>query len=58
MTTESKGITPPLTAYNNRMSECIHKSHNVSILMYHLVFPEKYRRVVFEGGIENKLKKI
>ncbi|MDQ3396890.1 MAG: IS200/IS605 family transposase, partial [Deinococcota bacterium] len=26
------------------MSKYIHKSHNVSILMYHLVFPAKYRR--------------
>src|SRR5262249_10539242 len=30
-----------------RMSEYIHQSHNVSILMYHLVCPAKYRRVVF-----------
>ncbi|MBK5206855.1 MAG: IS200/IS605 family transposase, partial [Polaromonas sp.] len=28
------------------MSEYIHKSHNVTVLMYHLVFPAKYRRVV------------
>ncbi|RFP58206.1 MAG: IS200/IS605 family transposase, partial [Limnothrix sp. CACIAM 69d] len=26
------------------MSEYIHKSHNVTILLYHLVFPAKYRR--------------
>ncbi|MBE9091957.1 IS200/IS605 family transposase, partial [Microcystis sp. LEGE 00066] len=25
------------------MSEYIHKSHNVSVLLYHLVFPAKYR---------------
>ncbi|MCU7879280.1 MAG: IS200/IS605 family transposase, partial [Candidatus Thiodiazotropha sp. (ex Lucinoma aequizonata)] len=25
------------------MSEYIHKSHNVTVLMYHLVFPAKYR---------------
>jgi hypothetical protein len=30
------------------MSEYIHKSHNVTVLMYHLVFPAKYRRVVFD----------
>ncbi|RFP56575.1 MAG: IS200/IS605 family transposase, partial [Limnothrix sp. CACIAM 69d] len=24
------------------MSEYIHKSHNVTILLYHLVFPAKY----------------
>ena len=27
------------------MSESIHKSHNVSKLMYHFVLPIKYRRV-------------
>ncbi|MBW4551796.1 MAG: IS200/IS605 family transposase, partial [Spirulina sp. SIO3F2] len=25
------------------MSEYIHKSHNVTVLLYHLVFPAKYR---------------
>ena len=40
------------------MSEYVHKSHKVSILMYHLVFPAKYRRVKFEGGIEEELKEI
>jgi hypothetical protein len=30
------------------MSEYIRKSHNVTVLMHHLVFPEKYRRVVDE----------
>ncbi|HVG34135.1 MAG TPA: IS200/IS605 family transposase, partial [Pyrinomonadaceae bacterium] len=29
------------------MSKFIHKSHNVSILMYHIVCPAKYRRAVF-----------
>ncbi|MEX3629235.1 MAG: IS200/IS605 family transposase, partial [Burkholderia sp.] len=24
------------------MSEYIHKSHNVTVLLYHLVFPAKY----------------
>ncbi|HEY4501634.1 MAG TPA: IS200/IS605 family transposase, partial [Candidatus Paceibacterota bacterium] len=28
------------------MSIYLHKSHNVSVLLYHLVFPAKYRRVV------------
>ena len=28
------------------MSEYIHKSHNVSVLLYHIVCPAKYRRVV------------
>ena len=30
------------------MSEYIHKRHNVSVLLYHLVCPAKYRRVVFD----------
>ncbi len=29
---------------------------NVSVLMYHLVFPAKYRRVIFEERIEEELK--
>ena len=28
------------------MSSYIHKSHNVTVLLYHLVFPAKYRRAV------------
>ena len=40
------------------MSKYIHKSHNVSVLLYHLVFPAKYRRVVFEEGIEDFLRTI
>ncbi|HEV2880026.1 MAG TPA: IS200/IS605 family transposase, partial [Pyrinomonadaceae bacterium] len=28
------------------MSKYIHKSHNVSLLLYHIVCPAKYRRVV------------
>ena len=33
-----------------RMSEYIHKSHNVTVLLYHLVFPAKYRQAVFDPG--------
>ncbi|MCP3895078.1 MAG: IS200/IS605 family transposase [Bacteroides sp.] len=40
------------------MSEYIHKSHNVTVLMYHLVFPAKYRRAVFDAGVEEELKNI
>ena len=29
------------------MSEYIHKSHNVSVLMYHYVCPVKYRKAIF-----------
>jgi REP element-mobilizing transposase RayT len=38
------------------MSKYIHKSHNVSVLMYHIVCPAKYRRVVFTPVVDEKLK--
>ena len=38
------------------MSEYIHKSHNVTVLMYHLVFPAKYRRVVFDRHVDEVIK--
>ena len=38
------------------MSEYIHKSHNVTVLMYHLVFPAKYRRAVFSNAVDENLK--
>lgn len=38
------------------MSESIHKSHNVSNLMYHFVFPAKYRRVVFDNQVDVVIK--
>ncbi len=38
------------------MSEYIHKSHNVSVLMYHFVCPAKYRRVVFSDEVDLGLK--
>ena len=40
------------------MSQYIHKSHNVSILLYHLVFPAKYRRVVFDTDVDKVLKEV
>jgi len=40
------------------MSEYIHKSHNVTVLMYHLVFPAKYRRVVLTDEVDQELKAI
>ena len=40
------------------MSEYIHKSHNVTVLMYHLVFRAKYRRVVFDEAVDLKLREI
>ena len=40
------------------MSEYIHKSHNVTVLLYHLVFPAKYRRVVFDKEVDGVLKDV
>jgi putative transposase len=38
------------------MSKYIHKAHNVTVLLYHLVFPAKYRRVIFETEVDEVLK--
>jgi REP element-mobilizing transposase RayT len=40
------------------MSEYIRKSHNVTVLLYHLVLPAKYRKVIFEGEVEKVLKEV
>ena len=40
------------------MSKFIHKNHNVSILMYHIVCPTKYRRAVFAAEVDAKIKEI
>ena len=40
------------------MSEHIFKSHNKTLLLYHLVFPAKYRRKVFTKEIEKSLIEI
>ena len=39
-------------------SEYIHKSHNVSVLLYHYVCPAKYRRVVFSEEVDQSLKEV
>src|SRR4030042_6864659 len=39
-------------------SEYIHKSHNVSVLLYHFVCPAKYRRIVFSKTGDESLKNI
>jgi putative transposase len=39
-------------------SKYIHKSHNVSILMYHFVLPAKYRRSVFSPEVDETLKNV
>ena len=40
------------------MSKYIHKSHNVTVLLYHMVFPAKYRRVVFDVSIDQVLREV
>ena len=39
-------------------SKYIHKSHNVSVLLYHYVCPAKYRRVVFSKAVDLSLKDV
>src|SRR5664279_5078502 len=39
-------------------SKYIHKSHNVSVLLYHYVCPAKYRRIVFSEAVDNTLKDV
>jgi len=40
------------------MSHVIHKSHNVSILVYHFVCPAKYRRAVIDEKVDQVLKEV
>ncbi|CAB9538471.1 Transposase and inactivated derivatives [Bathymodiolus brooksi thiotrophic gill symbiont] len=40
------------------MSKYIHKSHNVTVLIYHLVFPAKYRRTVIDETVDVVLKEV
>ena len=40
------------------MSEYIHKSHNVTVLLYHLVLPAKYRRAVFDEQVDEVVKDV
>ena len=39
-------------------NEYIHKSHNVSVLLYHFVCPAKYRRVIFSKAVDQTLKEV
>ena len=39
-------------------SEHIYKSHNKTLLLYHLVFPAKYRKKVFDEIVDVTLKEI
>src|SRR5215216_7273432 len=40
------------------MSDYIRKQHNVSILLYHIVCPAKYRKAIFTAEVDEKLKEI
>ena len=40
------------------MSKYIHKSHNVSLIMYHFVCPTKYRRVVLSEEVDITLRDV
>ena len=40
------------------MSELIRSSHNVTVLLYHIVFPAKYRRVVIDDEVDEVLKEV
>ena len=40
------------------MSRYIHKSHNVTVLLYHLVFPAKYRRAVIDATVAQTLREV
>ncbi len=40
------------------MSEYIHKKHNVTVLLYHIVCPAKYRWTVFSAKVEAVLREV
>ena len=40
------------------MSTYIHKRHNVSVLLYHVVCPTKYRRAVIDGAVDTVLRDV
>ena len=39
-------------------SKYIHKSHNVSVLLYHFVCPAKYRRVIYSEAVDHTIKDV
>jgi putative transposase len=45
-------------SYNRCVSIYIHKSHNVTTLVYHLVFPVKYRKSIIDTQIDNLIRTI
>ncbi len=40
------------------MRKHIHRRHNVSVLLYHLVCPAKYRRTVFSAEVDKVLREV
>ena len=40
------------------VSRYVHKSHNVSVLLYHPVCPAKYRRVIFDAQVDEALREV
>src|SRR2546428_11044379 len=40
------------------MSDYRHKRHNVSALIYHIVCPAKYRRVIFDAEVDTVRKDV
>ena len=40
------------------VSEYLYLSHNISNLVYHIVCPAKYRRVVFDEDVDEKIRQI
>src|SRR5262245_17341568 len=40
------------------MSHLVRKRHNVSILLYHIVCPAKYRRIIFSEEVDQVLKAV
>ena len=40
------------------MSDFIHKSHNVSVLLYHFVCPAKYRKMIFSDDVDQTLRNL
>jgi putative transposase len=40
------------------MSTYVRKSHNVTVLLYHLAFPAKYRRAVIDVAVDQALREV
>lgn len=40
------------------MSKDIHKSHNVTVLLYHIVCPARYRKAVFTAEVAKELRAV